>query len=987
MASFQKQYEAYLLRVYANRGPPGSVTGDSGIASQNEDRYPRKTVAAAHPDLAATETRGISSPRVHQAPLQSSQSRSTPASKFHDQSPVNNTLLNNPALLLTKTLNAPLGVDYHQTSVLRTPHVYVPPYLSQSGDQIVQVPAILTPDTRPYSRTISDYGGNAPGDLQDVPNLHVSYTTAPVLSMPSSKQIQPNAALVNQLLRQHMGSVHAASDRSTIAPQFPATDATRNEVAHSHSPRQFDPLTFVQPFQYHDVNALPSDQQPQLREYVPSDATVAGTASMAAKLNAYPTSMIPEMNVVRDPRDQVGLPLPGYMDYTLKSPQKSEDEGSTRSLTSDDVDDLIKRNEHLLWKNADVTKSLPRRLSTALVTNNANPDENGRTTAILESELDRYISNIRKLHREHGVQSQEELDHEQNTSGDLLNVTLSEDAQELPAEDKARKEKVPEEMDRILALASDLVSRTADSREIASPAERDRNGIAEDEGEHRADKQSDVPIPKSEEKRDAFASGAEEHDTAAFTTRDEIREDPVATHPPKLERPREDTKITRENWNNDDLAESRVCDREVFIAKGDDAKEETTVSPGSGLPVGDPRNSVEERWLDLLTGKESNIDAVFDIAEELAPWDLASMQKSVRELRLDDLDNERTAERQIEEAANDEIGDTIASESSRVVEQINANGDWKDSHPPSEVKVKESSEKHETDACIEEAEFSVISSGDQECVIEEPAVLQADEKLVEVRRGNESEKRQNVDETSETRIDDQAEIAEQNNEYNIEQGYAEDPNQVQQYEEQQNADRQYDYGQSMPYEGGGNEEYGGYAEQGYAQEGQEYVEYAEGQYEQYVEDPNSQQQYQHDPNVQYEQDPNQAYDYSYDQQYDPGQRYEGDPNQTYEYSENAPYDPNQTYDGAYEQEYNKGEQQNPEDNIVTAVDSGREGGSETEEASLQKQTDPRSEQKTEDGGEDKSKKKKDVIKSLLDSDTDTTIERNVSNTESDFDFN
>ncbi|XP_032691364.1 uncharacterized protein LOC116854020 isoform X7 [Odontomachus brunneus] len=952
----RKQYEAHLLRVYANRQPPGSITGDSGIASQNEDRYPRKTVVTARPDLAATETRGISSPRVHQTPFQSSQSRSTPASKFHDQNPVNNTLLNNSALLPTKTLDAPLGVDYHQTSVLRTPHIYVSPYLGQSGDQIIQVPTISTPDTRPYTRTISDYGENAPGNLQDVPNLHVSYTTAPVLSTPPSKQ--PNIALVNQLLRQHMGSVHAAPDRSTIA-QFPAADATRD--AHSHSPRQFDPLTFVQPFR----DVLHSDQQPQLREYVPSDATVAETASMAAKLNAYPTSIIPEMNVL----NQVGLP--GYMDYT--SPQKSEDEGSTRSLTSDDVDDLIKRNEHLLWRNADVAKSLPRRLSSALVANDVNPDENGRTTAILESELDRYISNIRKLHREHGAQSQEELDHEQNTSGDLLNVTLSEDAQELPAEDKTRKEKVPEEMDRILALASDLVSRTADSREMASPAERDRSDIVEDEEKHRADKQSDAP--KSEEKREAFASGAEGHDTA---TKNEIREDPVATHPAKLERPREDTKITRENWNNDDTAESRVCDREVFIAKGDDAKEETTVFSDSGLPVDDPKNSVEERWLDLVTGKESNIDGIFDIAEELAPWDLASIQKSVRELRLNDLDNERTAERQIEEAANDEIGDKIASESSRVIEQINADGDWRDSHPPSEV--KKSSEKHETDTPIEETEFSVTSSGDRECVIEESAVPQADEKLGEVRRGNESEKRQNVDEsmTSETsRIDDQAEIAEQTNEYNIEQGYAEDPNQ--RYEEQQDPDRQYDYGQSVPYEGGGNEEeYERYVEQGYVQEGQEYMEYVEGQYEQYVEDPNSQQQYQHDPNAQYEQDPNQAYDYSYDQQYDPGQRYEDDPNQTYEYPENAPYDPNQTYDGAYEQEY-KREQQHLDDNVVT-VDSGREGASEMEETSLQKQTDLQSEQKA-DEGEDKSKKKKDVIKSLLDSDTDTTIERNVSNTE------
>lgn len=920
--------------------------------------------------------------------------------KFHHQNPVNNTLLNNPALLPTRRLDASFGVDYHQASVSRTPHVYVTP-IGQTGDQLAQVPAISTPDIRQYSQPISEYGGNAPGNLQDAPNLHVSYTTAPILPT-SSEQVQPDAALVNQFLKQHMESMRTTPGFSTIE-RFPAADTTRNEAVHLHTPRQFG--SFVQPFQYPDVNVLHSDQQPQIREYVPSNATVPGATSVTSKLSAYPTSMIPEMNVI----NQVE-PLPGYMDYILRSPQKSEDEGSTRSLTSDDVDDLIKRNEHL-WRNADVAK-LPG-LSTLLAAKNANLDENGKTTAILENELDRYISNIRKLHREHGVQSQEELDHEQNTSGDLLNVTLSEDAQELSAEDKAKKEKVPEEMDRILALASDLVSRTTDSREIVRPAERDRSGTSAEakvDGDNRGD--NDAAIPESKEKRDASTREAEGHDIAA-STRNETRKD-VATHPTKLERPHKDTKIVKENWDNDDLAELQVCDQEVFIAKENDAKEKTTVFASSRLPVDDLRKPMEEKQLDLVTGEESDIDGVFDTVEELAPWDLTSVQKSVRELCLDDPDNEPAMKRPTEKTPDGKIGDTIVNESSRAIEQSNVDSEGKDSHLPQDTLTPseasfaeanksnkneiESCEKHETDTRIEETESSIISNADQhqEREIDEPSTAQANEDLVEVQERNKKVERQNVDETLKTQIDDQAEIVEQNNEYNVEQGYVEDPSQVQQYEEQQDPNGQYDYGQNVPYESAGNEEYERYTEQGYAQEGQEYVQYVEGQYEQYVEDPNSQQQYQHDPNAPYEQDPNQAYDYSYDQQYDPGQGYEGDPNQAYEYPENAPYDPNQTYDVTYEQEY-KGEQQNPEDNVVT-VDSGREGRSETEEMSLQKQSDLQLEQKT-DGGEDKphqtdvvdetaqSKKKKDVIKSLLDSDTDTTIEKNVSNTESDFDFN
>ncbi|XP_014473397.1 PREDICTED: uncharacterized protein LOC106743743 isoform X1 [Dinoponera quadriceps] len=417
----RKQYEAYLLRVYANCRPAGSVTGDSGIASQNEDRCPRRTVAAAaRPDLA----RGIASP-----PFQSIQSRSP---KFHDQAPVSGTLPSN---------SSPT----------------TPPADQLSG----QVPVISTPDTR-YS---------PPGDPR------VSY----------AGQIQPD----DQFLKQR-------------------------SVATQYAPFAFQP-----------------------RDYAPSDV---------AKLGA---SMIPETTNV------VG-PLPDYMDYALR---KSEDEESIRSLTSDDVmDDPMKR---LSWRNA--TRS---------------PDENGRATAMLENELDRYIDNIRKLHREHGVQSQE--DHEQNTSGDLLNVTLSEDAQELPAEDRVRKEKV--EMGRILALASDLASRTADSPRRGSEARR---------------------------------SDADE--AAGGRGTDEIRED-VATDPVKLENSRE----------NDDLGEA---------PKEDDAS----------CVDDEARNAAE-----LVTGEESNVDDVFDTAGELAPWDLASVQKSVRELeRLDDPeDKERAGE---EAAANGAI--------------------------------------------------------------------------------------------------------------------------------------------------------------------------------------------------------------------------------------------------------------------------------------------------------------------------------------------
>ncbi|XP_012231386.2 titin homolog [Linepithema humile] len=945
----RKQYEAYLVRVYANRRPPNSVTGDSGIASQKEDRYTRKTVA--HPDLA--ETRSVSSPRVHPgSTAQASQPRSTSAPKFHDQIIVNGVPLNNPPFLSTASPGASLGVNYHHTNILQAPHVYATPIAQQTSEQFVhQMPVISAPDTRQYLQTISGYDGSAPHNLQGIPNLRVP--AAPVL--PSADQIQPGAVPVNRFFREHVELAQAASGLPATT-RFPAGDATpyaevsRNEPV----PPQFNPL-----FPYHNANILLSSPQSRMREYDPS---AMGPTSATAKSSTYRVG--PDVNVNRID------PLPGYMDYTLANPQKSEDEGSTHSLTSDDVDDLIKRNERLLWKDA----RSPRWSPSALDINNANLDENGRTTAILENELDRYISNIRKLHREHGVPSLEELDHEQNTSGDLLNVTLSEDALDLPAEERAKKERVPEEMGRILALASDLASRTANLKDVARDVTvKDGGSLAEveDEIRHRQTTGSDAP----KDKREAEGRGT--------SARDEIRED-VATRSPELEQPRGNAKIATEDWNKAD--ETRERDREASITRKDDAKDEATASLNNKLHVDEQKNAPQEGRLNLFTGKESYIEDVFNVTEELAPWDIASVQKKVVELYLDASNKDPAAG--AEKAANEkdeEIANEVHS-SPQLAEQSGADGEADDARLPqdAEIDTKGSNEANED---IEKVSIEIAN---QDKTNESKIASQADE--------NTNENDSKNDEMAELRTDDQHGDIAKDDEYNVEQGYVEDPSQAQQYGQDPN--EEYQYEQNVPYEGAGNEEYSRYAGQGYAQEGQEYVEYVDGQYEQYQEDPNNQ-QYQHDPNAQYEQqDPNQAYDYNYDpnqayagdQQYDPNQGYANDPNnQAYDYIEQVPYDPNQTYDNAYEQEYK--EQRGPEDYL----NEGREEKPETEEASLS-QANPESEHKS-DGDEDKPqqgdavdeanepKKKKNVIKSLLDSDTDTTIERNVSNTESDFDFN
>ncbi|XP_076164622.1 uncharacterized protein LOC143145283 [Ptiloglossa arizonensis] len=147
-------------------------------------------------------------------------------------------------------------------------------------------------------------------------------------------------------------------------------------------------------------------------------------------------------------------------------------------------------------------------------------------------------------------------------------------------------------------------------------------------------------------------------------------------------------------------------------------------------------------------------------------------------------------------------------------------------------------------------------------------------------------------------------------------------------------------------------------------------QYANDSENQYANDPEN--QYGHDSQIQYQEDVNQQYSYTYDQQYEP--------NQLYETNINQPYDPNQT-EVTQEQEGKVDQEQNPK---------YKEQYEESRSQEIEKTS------KTLDMNQSKSgklsseielKKKKDIIKSLLDSDTDSTIERNISNTESDFDFN
>ncbi|XP_063991643.1 uncharacterized protein LOC135170062 [Diachasmimorpha longicaudata] len=100
-----------------------------------------------------------------------------------------------------------------------------------------------------------------------------------------------------------------------------------------------------------------------------------------------------------------------------------------------------------------------RLISTPLL---STPDyEEEKTGNAVENELERYISKIKSLH---GDVEHSQEDHEQNTSGDLLNVTLSDDGfDHLPPEGKTKG--LPNEVEKVLALADDLAARTVEPPE------------------------------------------------------------------------------------------------------------------------------------------------------------------------------------------------------------------------------------------------------------------------------------------------------------------------------------------------------------------------------------------------------------------------------------------------------------------------------------------------------------------------------------------
>ncbi|XP_015109117.1 interleukin enhancer-binding factor 3 [Diachasma alloeum] len=224
------------------------------------------------------------------------------------------------------------------------------------------------------------------------------------------------------------------------------------------------------------------------RRQTPSVTGDSGILSQAddRRLQKYPSPPFPSasLSTLLHPRRVHSPPAPSpphpkplsypprpTIDFHDRFPSRSRDLSATWGLPSlniphsEDLDSLRRtprypKDPSPFQYPETVNPLKPSRLiSTSLLSTPNCEDE--KTGNAVENELERYISKIRSLH---GDLEHSQEDHEQNTSGDLLNVTLSDDGLDhLPPEDKTRG--LPDEVEKVLALAEDLASRTMEPPE------------------------------------------------------------------------------------------------------------------------------------------------------------------------------------------------------------------------------------------------------------------------------------------------------------------------------------------------------------------------------------------------------------------------------------------------------------------------------------------------------------------------------------------
>lgn len=974
---FQKQYDTYHRRVYAPRSPTGSITGNNNATNQAEDKYTRRNATAAQiylPPEVKTTSSAAMFPSNRQASHSPSASRLTKSvqNMYYDNRHQD---IPQPRALIQQTNDSQSAAQMH-SPVQRNS-------IERSPSRMLSSP--MYQEKHPY------YNRNH--HFQADPNSHVPYAS---LDPQINSSRQQAVVHFNEPSTQRMGAIQAAS-RFVAAeptngnmPSYKSLDVSQNRATPYYS----SPPIIMEPSRQQTAEGLLGNLQPRLRNANQLSPTF-GTAAM-----------ITERNAPGAPETSLHLPkqlLPSHLNYSPRNTDYCRRPGTNDPLYSTFDDDYMAPTgqKRSILKRPSSTRA--GRLSLGMKQVLDEVDQSRATTITVENELDRYMEVIRKLNRDLDAESLEEIDHEQNTSGDVLNLTLSDDDLEATAVDRS-KEKLPKEVEKILALADDLASRSVNLNDAGDPENRVKYENRNVELIARS------ATPASDGDPATVSSAREGRVTPMAYAKDEISSD-VALQRPELDSHQNIGKP----WERNDVGveETRVTQQQQRPRVLEDERIASVVSSnkvaegnGKGIVVETVQRKVDRGEDAVRVAEESKVDqGAFDTVDELEEWSLDEVEKRVREIALtedveelsmgkesaddkseskgedagqtESLNNVDTVESKADELEATSVGRMDSNEAGGQVQPRNAEvlqveKDFVDKH---EAETSETS----TSQCQESVqEDENRDSGDN--------ILQkagSAEKKLDEGKEHDEEKKEEYNEMNSASVAKEAnepEIATQGEEYKDE-NYVEEANQLENYAqdgeaEYANPNEEY-YDQNAGYENGQNQDYQEYATQEYVEgSNEQYEGYTSEQYDQYASVPES--QYEQDPSAQYEGDPNQEYAYSYDQQYDPNQAYETDVNQPFEYTET--YDPNQTEvaevrEGNTEEEQNEESKEPPEESK----------SEETQKTSEKVEADQSRNEKL--SPENEPKKKKDVIKSLLESDTDSTIERNVSNTESDFDFN
>ncbi|XP_066594255.1 interaptin-like isoform X2 [Prorops nasuta] len=990
----RKQYELYLMSAYRNQRLGGSVTGDSGIVSQNEDgsRISKEQSCCFH------EPRNFSyqpaaERRIHNpiSPHRCESRQSLSSQRMYDSDtnsvkPANYQYLNSNLLNRVQPLRRDL--NYRGKNDFYDVQLRVPIQSSSLGIR--------------QSGTF--------GSLQDDPSLRQA--EAQQSNRGCTSFFNHPSTIGNQIDPDNRFA-------SAFVPLESTSEPPRSGLMTTST--NFSRLTMQNP-RYYDTTLLTSSDK-------------APTA-FKSRFSTSNWSM-----------------RPSYSNYALKYPRDTNSSREPPSLTTREVDEMLK------LKEPGLTKSLgSKRTSFKLseVSKELLPmDESSRLDRLEESDLEIYINRIRNLHTEKDQHSLEEADLEQNTSGDILNVTLSDDEFDNVCEKGKEISKVSDEMAGVLALANDLASGISVQPE--QPGKSKRHFI------ENLQVRNDLPrtAPLDERVEDKISGLIPASGSDLDMSHRNIEE--IAKHHWNSEDPV--PRVLKRNGNSGGLQDSttkiRLSDEEIS-------------------------KSIKSR---LLLGTESEVEPhIFSIVEELQPWSLQFVERQIRRVPLDSEDVPQPSGEMTENI--DRVDSVLTREeydNTRVTSAAETKNVRNDTEETGKDSQNDESNNLKTIDGRNEVEIYKGNDDGSNIVTNEERVNQiaSDEIMEYAKQSNVVEEQLSYEQQNEAVTGENqqgySEGDQPRQEYaeNFSNQYEHDPNQEYTFDQQVEQNQQYELSeqqyqhdnqqypqddqqyQQVPYQHGDqqyqqqNEQFQpNQAEydqlnqtyqqdvQQYQQDGQQYLQYQQ-EYDQQTSEYQNNQQYQQDQqgnqeyqnsqqfqqeiqeyqnNQQYQQDQQGDQEYQNNQQYQQdqlgiqeyqsNQQYQQDQQGNQEYQNNQQYEQSldqygqpeqfQKYDDQYHQ---YGQELNPEDNrqYITNQDSsqnefyaqnenytyGEQTGKNGQETVNVPETEYSSNANIEENQlkAEEVHKKKDVIKSILDSDTDSTIERNVSNTESDFDFN